>query len=112
MLLDNLSINEGPAIFYNQGMRNVLEDHMEYLRNLNTTQLIAVEPAAVYRNANDLQGLFAELRIPPHLHWVVMRINHFTSFTANFEGLMLLRVPNPTEIDRIVQSYTTTNRIN
>lgn len=112
MDLNSLMVNDGPSIYYDVGMRNVLEDNLEYLRTHPNTRLLSVEASAAYQNTNDLQGLFHSMRIPAHLHWLVMRLNHFTSFNSSLEGTLLLVVPDEDDVARIVQSHMTVSRIN
>ena len=41
MSLDALAIAEGPTLYYDDGFRAVIEDHMTYLRSHPTTTTIA-----------------------------------------------------------------------
>lgn len=111
MDLNSLMIDSGPPIYYNVAMRNVFEDHMEYLRNHPGTQVIAIPASAAYHYQNNLQGLFQSLDIAPQYHFIVMRMNHFTSFTSTLNDTLTLMIPNMDEIAHIVQSYTGTNGI-
>jgi hypothetical protein len=104
-------LDPGADIFYEDGLRNVLEDHMTYLRGHKDTQIMAVDPMQVYVHKFDLIGLLNVLRIPMYLHWVVMRMNKIDTFTQVPSDLTQLLVPSTREVSMIQQTYTTTYRI-
>jgi hypothetical protein len=112
MDLNKLMIDDGDPYYYDPVMRNVFEDHMEYLRTSPATETRSVPEVLAYQNQNNLQGLFNAMRIAPELHFIVMRMNKFTSFTSNLEEDHLLLIPNADEVGHIVQSHRATNRIN
>jgi hypothetical protein len=111
MTLDQLMVPDGPAAYYNPGMMNVFEDHMNYLRTHPLTQYKEVDPALAYQYEYDLKGLFQKMNISQHLHYIVLRMNGYTTFNDKLGDALLLMVPNPDEIDRIKQSYTSKNPI-
>jgi hypothetical protein len=110
--LANLMINEGPAIYYDPAFRNVLEDHMNYLRKHPSTEVVQVEDGQAFFYTNDFYGLTRALLIPPELQWVMLRMNNMKSPIDYKEDRTLLLRPNQTVVDFIRQSYTSTNRTN
>lgn len=112
MLVDRLMYDEGPADYYDPAFRNVLEDHMTYLRTDSKTQMIAIDPARAYKFEFDLYSLFASYNLPAHLHWVTMRLNSMLSPTELTRDLGTLLVPDTLTIERIRQAHVTTRRIN
>lgn len=112
MQVDTLMIDAGADIYYDQGFRNVLEDHMSYLRNHATTHAIAVEPIQAHKYRFDLFGLLSDCNVPPYMHWLVMRMNKMTAPTEANTDLSVLLIPNFTTVDHIRQAYVSTQRIN
>ena len=111
MKLNELMVDDGDFIYYHPQMRNVFEDNMDYLRNHSSTRLQVVSEGLAYTFQNDLQGLFTALKIPSQLHYVVMRMNYFTTFTSSVTDTLTLLIPNADEVSQIVQSNNATNRI-
>lgn len=110
--IDSLTIQPGPSIYYDDGFRNTLEDHMTYLRTHPDNQTLEVTPIQAHRYEFDLIGLLNELVVPMHMHWVVARVNNFDSFTKVPQDLTFLILPDQKEIARIQQTYSTVNGIN
>ena len=110
MLIDNLLLNPGPNIYYDSQFRIVLEDHMTYLRNLNTTRRIEIDIQNAYKYEGDLFGLLFTLNINPHLHFIVMRLNNMRSPTEYTNEIRSLLIPDETQISRIISAYKTKNK--
>jgi hypothetical protein len=106
-----LMVDAGPAMYYDESFRNVLEDHMNYLRTNPSTMVLTLDPIRVYQYANDLFGLLQLYDVPLHLHFVIMRMNKLTKPNADISNFTSLLVPNATTVDMIRQSYVNLNRI-
>lgn len=111
MALKQLMTAQGPDIYYDPAFRNVLEDHLSYLRALQSTVRRAVSPGEAYRFEYDLFGLLKIYGVEAHLHWVVMRLNNYTSPDEFRADVTELLVPDATVVDRIRQSHQATRRI-
>lgn len=110
--IDSLMSDQGADVYYSDGFRNVLEDHMTYLRTHQLTRVLDVTPKQAERFEYDLIGLLNELEVPVTLHWIVARMNHFDSIHEVPADLGSLLAPDPKEISKLLQSYNTTNKIN
>lgn len=111
MKINELMVDPGPSIFYDSAFRNVLEDHMTFLREHSQTIQITVEPTQAYRFEHDLFGLLAHYNVPVHFHWLVMRMNKMTSPTDSHRDINTLLVPDHTVVEHIRQSHMTRRRI-
>lgn len=111
MKIDSQLVDSGPSIYYDPAFRNVLEDHLTYLRTHEKTQLIAVDVMQAYRFEGDLNGLLSYYRVPVYLQWLVMRMNKFTSPLDASKDLISLIVPDYTTVEQIRQSHMTVRRI-
>jgi len=110
MTIDDLMVSDGPSAYYDSGMMNVFEDHMTYFRTHPLTQYKEVDPALAYQYEYDLRGLFQELGISQHLHYLVMRMNGFNTYNDKLGDMLLLMIPNPAIVDQVKQSYFSKNR--
>ena len=111
MSIDSLMIDPGSTVYYDEDFRNVLEDHMTYLREHVQTQTILLDIGRVYKYEYDLYGLLASYDLPTWMHWVIGRMNKFTSPHELLQGQLTLLIPNNTVVDRIRQSHMTTRRV-
>ena len=111
MLIDKLMNDSGPGIYYDDGFRNVLEDHMTYLRAHPKTTQLSVDPAKLYQFEFDLFGLLQMYNIPAELHWLTMRMNEMHAPTDVRDDITYLLVPDLTTVNRIRQSHMTNTRV-
>ena len=103
--INSMLVLDDNVMYYNTAFRNVLEDHMTYLRTHPDTIIVAVTPMQAYRYEFDMTGLLIELGIPLHMHWTVVRMNHMSSLTQVPSDLLQLIVPTDRELSRIKQTY-------
>ncbi len=112
MSINAQMVDDGAAIYYVKGFRNTLEDHMTLLRGHPTTSLVMVTPSDAYHYNHNLFGLLQKMKVPLYLHWLIMRMNNWTSPRAFDLNVTSLIWPDQTVVNRIQQSYTASNRIN
>ena len=103
--------NSGPDIYYDIAFRNILEDHVTFLRNNKETVTIMIEPAYAYKYEGDLFGLLSKYNIDFELHWIIMRVNKMVSPTETTDMLSSLLIPNRTVIERIRNVYMTKDKV-
>lgn len=111
MKIDGLAINSGPDVYYEEGFRIILEDHMTYLRTHPNTKTMQIESFKAYKYTGDLFGLLAEYNIPTELNWVVLRMNNMTTPTECGEDLKTLLMPDSQVIERMRSLYMVQNKI-
>lgn len=109
-VLTDLLADPGPDIYYTKAFRDVLEDHLTWLRDYHSSIMI-IQPDEAYQWRGDLFGLLAAKGVPRHLHWLIMRLNRWTSPTHTDENTLAVLKPNPTVVEQILQSYNSTARI-
>ena len=83
---------------------------MTYLRGLSTTRKVDLDLQNAYKYEGDLDGLLTHLNIKPEFHFIIMRLNGFTSpleYSPN--KTMSLLIPDNKEIDKIRSTYKTKN---
>lgn len=111
MPIEAYLLETGPAIFYDEGFRSVLEDHLNFLRTHSTTTAVVVTEGEAYKFEADLYGLLAEIKVPRHMHFVTMRINNFTSPLEIRASLSQLLIPDETLVMQIAQTHQTTHKL-
>lgn len=111
MRIDGLAIDSGPDVYYEEGFRITLEDHMTYLRTHPNTKTMQIDSFKAYKYASDLFGLLAEYSLPTELNWVIMRMNNMTSPTQCSESLKSLLLPDAQVVERMRSLYMTQNKI-
>jgi len=107
MSLKTLLIDDGPSDFYDQSFRNTLEDLMSILRTSKKLTLASITPIQGVVHEGDLFSLLQELRVPAHLHWLTMRINHYVSPHDYRRDKLTLYVPNASELEVYRQAWRT-----
>lgn len=104
-----LAIPTGSDVFYNEDFRIVLENHLQYFRNLSSSTTIKVENEDSYRWHGDFYGLLTFLNIKPYMHWFIMRLNGLESST-DFQSIIGgVLIPEASEIERLRQLFVTTH---
>jgi hypothetical protein len=111
MTIDGLMNSYGDNIYYDIGFRSVLEDHIAFLKQNPQTRIIAITANNAYKYVGDYFGLLNETNITPSLHWLVMRMNDFTSPTENKDDIRSILVPDIALVERIKGVYLTQNQI-
>lgn len=69
-----------------------IEQHIDFLRNHSSTQVVALDPANVYHNEGDLVGYLNNAKIEAPLHWIIMRMNHIYK-NEQFKDMTQILVP-------------------
>jgi hypothetical protein len=111
MSINDLLIDMGPDIYYDPNFRNVLEDHMTFLRTHPKTALFTLTPDEAYQWRGDLFGLLLAKNRPAQFHWLIMRLNNYTSPTQFKQDTIGLIEPDYTVVDKIRQSNNSSGRI-
>ena len=110
MSINNLMAPEGPTLYYDPAFRLMLESHMSYLRQRPSIRVLDIDNHDAYKYEGDLAGLLRKYSIPPHLHWVIMRLNDMDSpalYTADMTQLIILP---ETEIKSLAAVFRTSNK--
>ncbi|MBB5409356.1 hypothetical protein HDG34_003297 [Paraburkholderia sp. HC6.4b] len=104
--IGSLMLNPGPAVYYTDAFRRVLEDHMGFLRAHPATQLVPVSAQdSDWAFEHDLFGFLQSLGIAPQYHWVAMRMNNYTDPTEFGASASLLLLPPQNVIEQIRSAY-------
>lgn len=111
MQIDSIATSSGTDIYYDQNFRNILEDHMTFLRTSNELNVLNVEPSMAYKYEGDLFGLLFHYNIIFEQHWIIMRLNNMTNPNQTKSTLSLLLIPTRAMLERIRSVYMTKDRV-
>lgn len=106
-ILEKMAL-QGPELFYNQDFRDVLEQHVDWLKNHASTQRVTVNPEDSYKFERDFYGLLAKMNIKPEYYWVTARVNGYTS-SLDFLAEPYILVPSENTVDGIKRMYEASN---
>lgn len=110
MDITQLEIDSGADVYYEQGFRIAIEDHLQYLKTHPETTTQQVESKYAYKYSGDLSGLLTLYRYPVYMHWIIMRMNGFSDFTQLTDEDSQLLIPSSNVVERIRAIYKTKNR--
>lgn len=105
-----LETSAGADVYYEQGFRIVIEDHLQFLKTHPETIPLEVESVYAYKYSGDLSGLLSFYGRPVYMHWIIMRLNGYNDFTEVGESALTLLIPSENVIERIRAIYKTKNR--
>lgn len=103
MAIDSLYVGQGDAIYYTDEFRDVIEDHLSWLRNHQKTTLRAILPEIAYPNAGDFYSVLDAIGLKRQYHWTVLRMNGLTDPIQSPEDLSEILLPSTDIIDNLVR---------
>ena len=90
---------------YDIEVRNVIEDHLVFLISHPKTVWIDIKPEVAYKGDGDLISVLLDYDIDRHLHWVIMRVNGYTSPMQYRSTTTELMIPDPSVILNIIRTH-------
>ena len=105
MTIDELMVDSGEYVYYTDGFHVEIESHFPRLLSDGyvVTHGIDKQQGVVYEG--DFFGLLRNLGIPDFAHYVIMRLNGFTSPMEFKRTTTTIMVPNLSEIEMIKSVY-------
>jgi hypothetical protein len=112
MNVNRLSIQEGSPVYYSKNFMDVMESHLDYLRNSSKSSSFIVDKniAEVYQG--DFFGYLNYRGVQQKYHWIYLRVNGYLSpfdFKPNVDSLI---VPSTEEIEQIRSSFINSGLVN
>lgn len=103
--------NAGPDIFYQPGFRKMVEDHLNWLRNHESADVITLNNKDALRYHGDFFGLLSYLEIQSKFHWILMRLNGYDGPREyHYEDTALMIVNDRVMLD-LERRFRTLDRI-
>lgn len=98
----------GHSNFYQEDWRNLIDQHLDYLKASTNTIVIDVEPIAAHKYAGDLPGFLVATQVPMHFYYVVLKLNDMTDGTQFGKHVQQLLIPSEKDLDKLMNTYITT----
>lgn len=111
MPIEQYLLDTGPAIFYDEAFRSVLEDHLTFLRNHETTTSFVVTAIEAMRFQCDFYGLLESKGVSKHMHYVTARVNNIKSSVDFYGETLEILLPNEDLVMMIAQTHQTVHRL-
>ena len=105
MRIKSLVTHKVHKVFNEPAFKAILEDHLIWLVVHEETQAYEVPEIEAHRYANNLNGFLTSISVPPHLHWLVMRMSDLTTPLQFGEGTEYLLIPSARIIDDLTVKY-------
>lgn len=109
--IQSLMVDDGPAIMYSAEFQRMIEDHMRYLKEDALTESIQIDNQVANKSHGDLYSVLYEYNVPRHLHWIVMRMNNYSSPMEYDSEHVVLLVPSPTTIENLLKTFRVNYKI-
>lgn len=112
-IVSQFQLGYNPADRFNDQLwLRTLETLLPTIRNREDNVLLDVSPAEGLKYQGDLYGLLQAKEVPTKYHWIVMRLNGYSS-TVNYDGRQqTFLIPSFSFIDEQLRLYMTTYRKN
>lgn len=85
MTLLNNMVPQGDSSFYTSKYRQMIEDHIIFLRNHKSNSVVPIAPMVSFKYAADFYGLLFHLKVPMEYHYAILRINGLRN-PSDFRG--------------------------
>lgn len=92
-------------LYYDADFRVTLETHLNFLRTHPKTVMLDVNTTQAYRHEGDFYALLSEMKIPLHLHWLIMRMGNMTSPAEADREISFILHPPLQELELIRQRH-------
>lgn len=111
MSINKLAVSESSSFYYSREIKTLLESHVGLLIKSDETSLMELLPSIVYKYEGDLYGLLTVLKIPLQYHWIIMRMNGYSSPNQLPHNKYALLRPSFAMIDQIINMYRSSKSI-
>jgi hypothetical protein len=100
----------GAAVYYEPGFRQIVEDHLTFLRSHDTTESSSIRPRIANACHGDFYCVLSHYNIPREFHWINLRINGLTSPLDYDSSMNQMLLCSPLTIKRLVKMYRANRR--
>lgn len=96
-------VQQSPDIYYNEGFRQTIEDHLTWLKPRCNT--MKVEPWKAVAFHRDLSSYLLDAGYPLGLHWIIMRLNDIQYNWDFSDERQFLMIPKEDDIQHLQSCY-------
>ena len=106
--INKLMVPDGADEHYNAKFRVCIEDHLNYLRQDVNVETRTFDNGIAYKYENDFNGLLNYLGVAKELHWLVLRVNGFTSPMEYTGDVNFIYIPKLSVINTLRATWSAT----
>lgn len=107
MSLRNLQLSTGAPEFWETGFRNMLEDHLTWIKEHEGTRVVNIGPGDANKYHGDFNGLLSSLGLRFKYHWITMRLNGYFRPDEYRTEHVQVYIPSEAAIDGLRTRYAT-----
>lgn len=109
--ISQLQINPGQTLMYTDSFRNLIENHVTYLKNHASTRTTNVEDHIADKYMGDFYQLLYYLKVNQELFWVTLRMNDLVS-PLDYDGqLTTLLIPSSNTIHDLLNRFLNSTQL-
>lgn len=97
-------------MYYMDGFRAELEEHLAYLRSAKDARIVQVDPGLAYRYEFNFYALLDSLKVPKHMQWLVMRLTGMRSPDEMDRTFQAFILPDEIMVEQIRSNWATLHR--
>lgn len=105
------TIDRSNSIYYEESFRRVIEDHLPILLTDGNYSVVTLDPTTTEPFSGDFYGLLKSNSSPHYMHWIILRMNGYSSPVEYRSETISIKVPLPRVLDKIVRQYLSSQNI-
>ena len=94
-------------VYHSVDFQNLIESHLSKLRKSTNITTHAITAFEQMKYVGDYSGLLLNLNIPKKYHWIILRLNGYTSPLEYNGEPVIIFIPDLTEIERLKNTLLT-----
>jgi len=106
-----LQESAGNTNIYSKGFRNLIENHLNYLKTSSYTRPLVLDSHIEYKYKGDFNGLLQANGITQDYRWITMRMNGLSSPLDYNGALGVILIPGKTDINSLLSKFLNTTGI-
>lgn len=99
----NVPMKKANRVYFSSSFCKLIETHKTWLKNNKGTSALTISPAEANKFESDFYGLLLQKGIDSKLWFATMRINNIVSPESSTAEITSLVIPNPSDIDGLLQ---------
>lgn len=105
--VSSLQIEIGEIYYFSDEFRNVIENHLTYLKNISSTRLLPIPDHSRVKYVGDFYGLLQEMGVRHDMFWICLRVNGLHEIADSTDNMVDIFIPSKVSIDTLLNRYLT-----
>lgn len=104
--LEDTIPDAGADHYYLPAFRIMIEDNLDIIRKSTGTRVLALKSYHAQLYKGQFYSLLTEYKIPPFLHWIMLRVNKLTS-PHEYDGALSVLIPDFKIVENLLNVFRT-----